>query len=82
MKASEIGRTYGFTHFILFDKEKKTDEDSFSWTDWYTGITNTYNYDKPKQSISIKYYSEGEKLPETAYSVAIIYNQLSSKYIN
>jgi len=82
LKASEIGRANGFSHFNLFDKEKKTDTDSFSWTDWYSGITNTWNYNKPKQSISIKFYKEGEELPETAYSVEIIYNQLSGKYLN
>ena len=82
LKASEMGRANGFSHFYLFDKDKKTDTDSFSWTDYYSGITNTFNYDKPKQSISIKFYKEGEELPETAYSVEIIYNQLSSIYLN
>tara|TARA_B100001029_G_C14722829_1_gene266073 strand:- start:52 stop:480 length:429 start_codon:yes stop_codon:yes gene_type:complete len=82
LKAAEIGMDNGFEHFNIFYNEKGTDTDLFSTTNYYSGITTIGSYDKPKQSISVKFYEQGEQVPDTAYSVEMIYNQLSGKYID
>ena len=81
LKASEIGKENNFSHFSFIDRNKEVNENDITWYDWYLGISNTWNYDMPKQSIDVKFYSENEQMPDNSYSVEIIYNQLAKKYI-
>lgn len=81
LKASEIGKENNLSHFIFIDRNKDSNNNQFTWRDWYSGISNTWNYDMPKQSIDVKFFSDDEEKPDDAYSVGIIYNQLAKKYL-